>query len=51
MSYVIDRRENAKNKSAVNRQRFLDRYKKHIQKSVQEAVDKRSITDIERKGG
>lgn len=48
MSYVIDRRENAKNKSAVNRQRFLDRYKKHIQKSVQEAVDKRSITDIER---
>ena len=48
MSYVIDRRENAKNKSAVNRQRFLERYKKHIKKAVQNAVDKRSITDMDR---
>jgi uncharacterized sporulation protein YeaH/YhbH (DUF444 family) len=48
VSYVIDRRENAKNKSAVNRQRFLDRYKKHIRKAVSDAVDKRSITDMER---
>ena len=48
MSYVIDRRLNSKNKSAVNRQRFLDRYKKHIQRSVQDAVDGRSITDVER---
>ena len=48
MTYVIDRRLNSKNKSAVNRQRFLERYKKHIQKSVQEAVNQRSITDLDR---
>jgi uncharacterized sporulation protein YeaH/YhbH (DUF444 family) len=48
MSYILDRRQNAKNKSAVNRQRFLDRYKKHIKKAVTDAVDKRSITDMER---
>ena len=48
MSYIIDRRHNAKNKSAVNRQRFLERYKKHIKKAVSDAVDKRSITDMER---
>ncbi len=47
MSHLIDRRLNGKNKSAVNRQRFLQRYKKHIQKAVSEAVGKRSITDIE----
>jgi uncharacterized protein len=48
MSYVIDRRLNARNKSTVNRQRFLDRYKKHIRKAVADAVDSRSITDMER---
>ena len=48
MSYVIDRRLNSKNKSAVNRQRFLERYKQHIKRAVQDAVDKRSITDMER---
>ncbi|TVP90730.1 MAG: YeaH/YhbH family protein [Pseudomonadaceae bacterium] len=46
MSYVIDRRLNGKNKSAVNRQRFLRRYRSHIKKAVSEAVGKRSITDI-----
>ena len=48
MSYIIDRRLNSKNKSTVNRQRFLDRYKQHIQKAVQDAVNERSITDMER---
>ncbi len=47
MSHLIDRRLNGKNKSAVNRQRFLRRYKRHIQKAVQDAIGKRSITDIE----
>jgi len=47
VSHLIDRRLNGKNKSAVNRQRFLRRYKKHIQKAVSDAVGKRSITDIE----
>ncbi|CBV43416.1 YeaH/YhbH family protein [Halomonas elongata] len=48
MSYFIDRRANAKNKSAVNRQRFLDRYRSHIKRSVEEAVNRRSITDMGR---
>jgi uncharacterized sporulation protein YeaH/YhbH (DUF444 family) len=48
MSYIIDRRLNARNKSTVNRQRFLDRYKKHIRKAVRDAVKSRSITDMER---
>ncbi len=47
MSYIVDRRLNAKNKSTVNRQRFLGRYRKHIKKAVDEAVTKRSITDLE----
>ena len=46
-SFVIDRRLNAKNKSAVNRRRFLQRYKKHIKKAVNDAVNSRSITDME----
>ncbi len=48
MSYIVDRRLNAKNKSTVNRQRFLERYKKHIRKAVSDAVDSRSITDMNR---
>ncbi|MBD7975853.1 MULTISPECIES: YeaH/YhbH family protein [Pseudomonas] len=47
MSYVIDRRLNGKNKSTVNRQRFLRRYRGHIKKAVEEAVGRRSITDME----
>ncbi|NIP15257.1 MAG: DUF444 family protein [Pseudomonadales bacterium] len=48
MSYIVDRRENAKNKSTVNRQRFLERYKQHIKRAVSDAVNERSITDMER---
>ncbi len=47
MSYIIDRRLNSKNKSMVNRQRFLRRYRSHIKKAVSEAVSRRSITDME----
>ena len=50
MSYITDRRLNAKHKSAVNRQRFLRRYRDQIQKSVSDAVSNRSIKDID-KGG
>ena len=46
MTYIVDRRLNSKNKSTVNRQRFLERYRQHIKKAVSEAIDKRSITDI-----
>ena len=46
MSYIIDRRLNGKNKSAVNRQRFLHRYKAYIKRAVADAIGKRSITDV-----
>ncbi len=45
---IIDRRQQGKQKSAVNRQRFLKRFKKHIKEAVTDAVNKRSITDMER---
>ena len=48
ISHIIDRRLNGKNKSAVNRDRFLRRYKAHIKKAVADAVGKRSITDMDR---
>ncbi len=48
MSYVLDRRLNSKDKSAVNRQRFLKRYRKHIKRAVSDAVSDRSITDMDR---
>ncbi|WP_428773667.1 YeaH/YhbH family protein [Vibrio sp.] len=47
MAQFIDRRLNGKNKSAVNRQRFLRRYKKQIKESVADAVNRRSITNTE----
>ena len=48
MGFLIDRRLNPRNKSAVNRQRFLRRYRKHIKGAVEEAIKKRSITDLDR---
>ena len=47
MSHFIDRRLNGKNKSAVNRQRFLRRYKTQLKRAVADAVNRRSITDID----
>jgi len=47
MSQFIDRRLNGKNKSAVNRQRFLKRHKEQIKDSVADAVNRRSITNTE----
>lgn len=47
MTYFIDRRLNGKNKSAVNRQRFLRRYKSQIKQSIAEAINKRSVTDVD----
>jgi len=46
MANFIDRRLNSKNKSTVNRQRFLRRYKNQIKKSVNDAINKRGVTDI-----
>lgn len=47
MSQFIDRRLNGKNRSAVNRQRFIRRFKQQIKEAVSEAIQKRSIKDIE----
>jgi len=47
VSHLIDRRLNGKNKSAVNRERFLRRFKSQIKEAVTRAVKGRSITDIE----
>ncbi|MBA6383092.1 YeaH/YhbH family protein [Colwellia sp. BRX10-6] len=46
MANFIDRRLNSKNKSTVNRQRFIKRYKSQIKKSVEQAINKRSVTDV-----
>ena len=46
MANFIDRRLNSKNKSTINRQRFLRRYKSQIKKSVSEAVTQRGVTDV-----
>ena len=46
MAYLIDRRLQSKNKSAVNRERFLRRYKGQIKQAVEQAIKGRSITDI-----
>ena len=46
MANFIDRRLNSKNKSTVNRQRFLRRYKNQIKKSVSDAINQRGVTDI-----
>jgi len=45
---IIDRRPNGKHKGAVNRQRFLRRFRKHIKEAVADAVNKRGITDTDR---
>ncbi|EPO5389794.1 YeaH/YhbH family protein [Vibrio cholerae] len=47
MAQFIDRRLNGKNKSTVNRHRFLRRYKEQIKESVADAVNRRSITNTE----
>lgn len=44
--HIIDRRLNGKNKSAVNRQRFIRRYKEQIRKAAADAIADRSVTDI-----
>ncbi|MGE0371058.1 MAG: YeaH/YhbH family protein [Gammaproteobacteria bacterium] len=46
MTQVIDRRLNGKNKSAVNRRRFIRRFRQQIREAVAEAITERSITDI-----
>ena len=48
MTNFIDRRLNSKNKSTVNRQRFIRRYKTQIKKSVSDAINRRGVTDVDK---
>ena len=47
MANFIDRRLNSKNKSTVNRQRFIRRYKSQIKRSVSDAINDRGVTDVD----
>jgi uncharacterized sporulation protein YeaH/YhbH (DUF444 family) len=47
MVRIVDRRFDSKNKSAVNRQRFIRRFKSQIRKAVSDAIHERSIRDLE----
>ena len=47
MVRIVDRRFDAKNKSAVNRQRFLRRFRGQVRDAVREAIEKRGIRDID----
>ena len=50
MNSLIDRRLNGRNKSAVNRERFLRRYKDQVRKAVRELVQERSIEQMDQGG-
>lgn len=50
MTIIVDRRKDGKNKSTVNRQRFMRRFKRQIRKAVNEAIRGRSIVDIDAGG-
>ena len=50
MLHLIDRRPSSRGRSAVNRERFLRRYKSHIQAAVKKMVGERRLSDMERGG-
>lgn len=47
MVRIIDRRFDSKKKSTVNRQRFMRRFKGQIRRAVADAIDDRSIRDLD----
>lgn len=48
MPTIVDRRLNGKNKSAVNRQKFIRRFRQQIKKAVADAIAERSVTDLDK---
>ncbi len=50
MLRIVDRRSDPPGRGAVNRERFIRRFKDDIKRAVDEEFDKRSITDIGRGG-
>lgn len=47
MVRIIDRRFDSKNKSAINRSRFIRRFKGQIKKAVTDAINRRGIRDLD----
>ena len=45
--HIVDRRYDSRNKSAVNRARFIRRFKSQIGKAVRDAISRRGIADID----
>ena len=50
MAHLIDRRLNDRGKNSVNRERFLRRYKTHVQEAVRRMVGERKLSDLEQGG-
>jgi uncharacterized protein len=50
MLQLIDRRPNGRGKSAVNRERFLRRYKAQVQDAVKKMIGERHLSDMEHGG-
>ncbi len=50
MLRIVDRRSDPPGRGAVNRERFIRRFKDDIKRAVDEEFDKRSITDVGRGG-
>ena len=48
MAYFIDRRLNPKGRSTVNRERFIQRYKRQLKEAVDRAAAGRKLGDLER---
>lgn len=44
---IVDRRQDSRNKSSVNRGRFIRRFKGQIRKAVADAIAKRGIRDLD----
>lgn len=44
---IVDRRSDSRNKSSVNRSRFLRRFKGQVRKAVSDALAKRSLRDLD----
>jgi len=44
---IVDRRQDSRNKSSINRSRFIRRYKGQIRKAVADAIAQRGIRDLE----
>ena len=43
---IVDRRFDSKNKSSVNRARFIKRFKGQIRKAVSDAIGQRGVRDL-----